>query len=252
MRWKQVRIWDRGYLFVFALMEGTWIDCYVRRTINKLEPNRELENEVKSFYIDTMKKLLLMMTCFGTFAVVVRQKNFLLFLLVCMVLGLLAPFWDLRQRQQLRTMELQREYERMLARLLLYMGAGLSIQNAFEKTALALGYERTQSYLCREMRLCLSYLNSGKMETECYYLFGQRCELPEYLRLGGLLAQNAKRGNVQLRVLLENELQDAKDRKRHCIRRQGEQASTKMLGPMMVLLAMVLILIMVPAFGNLG
>ncbi|MBQ7360605.1 MAG: hypothetical protein IJW63_10995 [Lachnospiraceae bacterium] len=245
-------IWDRGYLLVFALLEGTRIDAFVRKAVCLLEPEGKLEQEVKDFYVRTLKSLLLLGVILLGVGVVAAEQSFSCFLVLCLLLGLVAPFWDLKCKVAKRAKELQGEYDGMISRLLLYMGAGLSIQNAFAKTALALGCENAERYIHREMKLCLNYMKSGMLEVECYYLFGQRCDLPEYLRLGGLLAQNAKKGNAELRALLEKEMEDAKDRQRHQFRRRGEVAATKLLGPMMLLLGMVLVMIMIPAFGNLG
>lgn len=252
MKQMKKSIWEKVYLLVFALLEGTKVDQFVRRSIWLLEPERDLEYEVKTFYIKALKSILQMLSAFGVLGAIVREWSFTLFLLLCTLMGWVIPIWELKRKVAKRARELQGEYEQMVSRLLLYMGAGLSVQNAFCKTALVLENGKADGYICREMKLCLTYMKAGKLEAECYYLFGQRCDLPEYLRLGGLLAQNTQKGNAELRTLLEGELLDAKERQRHQACRQKETASTKMLGPMMLLLALVLIMIMIPAFGSLG
>ena len=244
--------WDKWYLLVFALLEGTRIDGFVRGAIGRLERAQDLEPAVKNFYIDTTKKYLKSGVGFLFFGLAVHRQIFSLFLLLCMVVDIMAPFWDLRKEMKERSRALEQEYVGMVSKLLLYMGAGLSIRNAYEKTEQALSKGKGKNFLYHEMKLCLSHMDRGQLETDCYYLFGQRCELPEYLRLGGLLAQNARKGNSELRTLLEGEVIDARERQRHKWRRQGEMASTKLLGPMMLLLAMVLIMIMIPALGNLA
>ena len=65
-----------------------------------------------------------------------------------------------------------------------------------------------------------------------------------------MLEQNVVRGNEKLRAMLKEEcLQALEDRKARA-RKAGEQAGTKMLFPMMLMLIVVMAVIMVPAFSS--
>lgn len=242
---------NKIYLCIFAAVEGSKVDKYVRKAQTLLYFAEPLEERVKSFYIDTLKQYMGFLAAIVILGLCGKNQIFWLVLGVGFLLGVVAPFWDLRQKLQKRQECLKKEYEQMIIKLLMYVGAGVSLRNAFEYVVGDMTRWNKDSVLLKEMQLCLQWMRSGQLETECYYRFGQRCDLPEYLRLGGLMAQNVRRGNSELINLLEKELLDAKEMHRHRIRREGEKVSTKLLGPMMLLLSMVMVMIMIPAFGNL-
>ena len=91
-------------------------------------------------------------------------------------------------------------------------------------------------------------MQSGIPESQAYERFGKRCQLPEYIRLGSVLSQNLKKGSKGLIQLLEAEAESSlTDRKNHA-RKIGERTGTKLLFPMMLMLGIVLVILMVPAF----
>ena len=96
-------------------------------------------------------------------------------------------------------------------------------------------------YTCREME-------SGVMESESYERFGRRCGLQEYARLGALLSQNLRKGMKGLGDILRVETIQAFEERKARARRLGEEAGTKLLAPMFLMLSIVLIIVIVPAF----
>lgn len=146
---------------------------------------------------------------------------------------------------------LEEEYSTLVTRLVLYLGAGMTVKGAWQKTASA-QWGKGRSYACEEMRLVCRELESGAYESACYEKFGWRCGRQEYIKLGALLAQNVKKGNSALLQSLRQEVKAAREQQKHIVRRKGEEASTKLLGPMLLLLGMILIIIMVPAFQTMG
>lgn len=98
-------------------------------------------------------------------------------------------------------------------------------------------------YTCRELR-------SGTSEGVCYEHFGRRTGLQEYIRLCTLLTQNLKKGNSTLLERLREESDRAAEERLQQGRKLGEEAGTKLLVPMVLMLAVVMAVIMVPAFAN--
>ena len=139
-------------------------------------------------------------------------------------------------------------------KLVLFAGAGMTIRGAFQR--IAGEYEEKQQsrngqsaayeevmYLCRE-------LNSGVSEGLAYEHFGKRTGLQEYIRFTTLLAQNLKRGNSTLMDRLREEADKAAQERLQQSRRLGEEAGTKLLIPMVLMLAVVMAMIMIPAISN--
>ena len=86
------------------------------------------------------------------------------------------------------------------------------------------------------------------MESESYERFGKRCGLQEYIRLGALLSQNLRKGTKGLSQLLRMESTQAFEERKALAKRTGEEAGTKLLMPMFLMLGEVLIIVIVPAF----
>ena len=98
-------------------------------------------------------------------------------------------------------------------------------------------------YTCRELR-------SGISEGLSYEHFGKRTGLQEYIRLSALLTQNLKRGNSMLLERLREEADKSAEERLQQSKKLGEEAGTKLLVPMVLMLAVVMAIIMVPAFSN--
>ena len=102
--------------------------------------------------------------------------------------------------------------------------------------------------LARQIGLLCHDLDTGVPENESYRRFGERCAQVRYRTFATLLIQNLQRGSRQLIELLERESIEAFDERKRKARMAGETALTKLLIPMVMMLGIVLVLILVPAF----
>lgn len=162
---------------------------------------------------------------------------------------------DLHKRLEQRRKQLQAEYADLVHEMVLLVGAGMTPRGVFQKLAADYEKRRTESgeislayeevvRACRDMK-------SGVAEGAAYERFGRRTGLQQYVRLSGLLIQNLKRGNHALPERLREEAYKAGEEKLQLGRKLGEEAGTKLLVPMVMMLAVVMLLIMVPAFSSL-
>lgn len=161
---------------------------------------------------------------------------------------------DLRKALEKKHSGLGREYPDLVHKLALYVGAGMTIRGAFQKIggdyekkvqkgqAVRPGCEEVL-YTCRE-------LQAGVAEGAAYEHFGRRTGLREYIRLSTLLGQNLKRGNSTLLDRLREEAEKSSEESLLRARKLGEEAGTRLLVPMVLMLAIVMVMIMVPAFGT--
>ncbi|MBR5248875.1 MAG: hypothetical protein IKV27_08055 [Lachnospiraceae bacterium] len=161
---------------------------------------------------------------------------------------------DLDKQLQERHKLLRDAYPGIVHKMELYLRAGLTTRGAFVRIAeeyLRKKEEGKEShpayeemlYTCRELGL-------GMTETRVYERFGSRCGIREYVRLGALLAQNVVKGNQGLSFRLKEEAEAALKEQMQHGRQLGEEASTKLLVPMVMMLGIVMVLIMIPAFGT--
>ena len=148
---------------------------------------------------------------------------------------------------------MQKDYPDIIQKLILFLRAGLSIRMAMEKLSkdYLIRKEEDQNvirYAYEEIVKTWGEMEGGVYEKEAYERFGRRCGLAEYKVLSVLLVQNLKKGNQSILELLEREAVSAGEERLRRARIQGEEASTKLLLPMILQLFVVLIILMVPAF----
>lgn len=163
---------------------------------------------------------------------------------------------DLHKDWERRRIQMKRAYPDVIQKLTLYMGAGLTVRGAFQKIAGSYEQEKKEGKaekpIYEEMLFACRQLQAGVSEGVVYEQFGKRTGLQEYVRLSSLLTQNLKKGNSALLKRLREEVDKAYLEQLQNSRRLGEEASTKLLLPMVMLLAVVMLMIMIPAFSSVG
>lgn len=162
---------------------------------------------------------------------------------------------DLEGKMKERKMELQMDYSEIVSKLNILMGSGMSVLKAWEKIVKDYEKSRQESikpkrFAYEEMKQTYYEIQSGLSESQAYASFGKRCNIHEYLKLGALLEQNVKKGAKGLSVMLEEEANLAFEQRKNLARKLGEEAGTKMLIPMILMLAIVMIIVLVPAFAS--
>ena len=164
---------------------------------------------------------------------------------------------EIKKTEEDRKNQLLMDHSEMLSRLIIFLGAGMSIRTAWDK--IAEDYKRAVNegrsemhYVYEEMYITGSQLKSGISEAKAFAEFGTRCGLQQYMKLSGLLEQNRKNGSKNLRETLRLEMAEAFEQRKHQARRMGEKAGTKLLVPLFLLLGVVMVMIMLPAWTAFG
>lgn len=158
---------------------------------------------------------------------------------------------DKRNEEKIKKRQMMLDYPEIINKLALLLGAGMTVKNAWRK--LESDYEEQKEawgkrYAYEEMKITTREMRSGITEAECYERFGRRCGLQAYLKLGVLLSQNLRKGSKGLTDLLRVEAVQAFEERKAMARRLGEEAGTKLLMPMFLMLSIVLVIVIVPAF----
>lgn len=169
----------------------------------------------------------------------------------------------MRQGQARRTEKKQREallmldYSELVSKLMVYIGAGLTVRNALETISqhfdalIARGIKADRP-LYQELRTMVIQFRRNMPESEIYLSFGRRVNLKPYTKLVSLIEQNRMNGARNLRAMLELEMEDAFEQRKTTARRLGEEAGTKLLFPLFIMLGIVMIIVIVPAMSALG
>lgn len=157
---------------------------------------------------------------------------------------------DLDQKLERRKRELLMDYPEIVNKLALYMGAGMTIRNAFFKMGedYKKQSDRRKRYVYEEIVMVCYELQSGRSEAEAYDHLGKRCQVQAYMKLSALLSQNIRKGSNDLLQMLRQEADNAFAERKGLAKKLGEEAGTKLLLPMMMMLCIVMVIIMIPAY----
>lgn len=157
---------------------------------------------------------------------------------------------ELDQKLEARKRELLLDYPEIVNKLALYMGAGMTVRNAFLKMGEDYKKQREERkrYVYEEILMTCYELQGGRSETEAYDHFGRRCQVQSYIKLSALLSQNIRKGSNDLLKMLRQEADNAFVQRKNLAKKLGEEAGTKLLLPMMMMLCVVMVIIMIPAY----
>ncbi len=151
--------------------------------------------------------------------------------------------------EQKRREQMLMDYPGVIMKFTLLVQAGMTARKAFEK--MAVDYKRRKmdkkKYVYEEILVICYELDSGVSESEAYRHFGERCGQVKYKTFATLLIQNLQKGSRHLEDMLERESIEAWEERKRKARVLGEAAATKLLGPMVLMLLVVMAVIMIPA-----
>ena len=167
-----------------------------------------------------------------------------------LLVGML-PVWmheKYRKERKKRNSALIGKYASFVNSLWLLLGSGMTVQMGIRHI---ISEMKEDNLLKRELEYAMHQLDTGSEESFVYEQLGRRLELPEYSRLLQQISQHIRMGTKDLRNLMEQQLQQALQKRRELAKKKGEEASTKLLFPMIVLLVLVILIIIYPAFAGL-
>ena len=182
-------------------------------------------------------------------------------LVICILVWYVTDY-RLHEKTRERNRQLAIDYPQLTSKFVLYMGAGMSVRNVFYKCAeeyrlkAAAGSRKGKAnigagpgrWLYEEVLLVCNELDSGVPEADAYMHFGRRCRLRQYTKFCTLLVQNLRRGNDTLLQVLREEAETSFEERKNLVRELGEEAGTRLLLPMMIMLGITMLMIIVPAY----
>ena len=170
--------------------------------------------------------------------------------LVIAILLFILKDRDLDKEVEERQKQMLRDYPNIVSKLLIYFGAGLSIKSALERIIREYKKQKKKDihFAYEEMDIAITKMNSGVSETTAIAEFGDRCGIHCYIKLANIIEQNLRRGSKDMVFALKSEVNSAVNTRKNNILKEGSEISTKLLGPMVIMLIISIVIIMVPAF----
>lgn len=176
-------------------------------------------------------------------------------LLFGMIMVLIYPFVEQsreKEKEKKRKALLDLQYADMVSNLALLLGAGMTVSGAWNKLTTNYIGKRHNKAVCEkevyeEMKRTAYEIKNGMGEERAYERFGERCGGYRYRKFGNLLSQNLRKGSRGLTKLLEQEAEEAFEERKSMARKLGEEAGTKLLFPMLLMLGAVMVILAFPA-----
>ena len=164
----------------------------------------------------------------------------------CMLLAgaFLAPDSMLANLAKKRRLEIMLDFPDFLVQLALLVNAGMNVAKAWEKVSDGTDKRRA---LGHELELAAQEIRSGKSEPKAYEDFAKRCRMPEVTRVVSVLLQNVRKGNAELVSILRVHANECWEMRKNAAKKLGEEASSKMLLPMAIMLVSILMIVAAPA-----
>lgn len=154
--------------------------------------------------------------------------------------------------EEKRCEQMKIDYPDIVNKLVLLVSAGMSLRRAFVKIrddyrrSVAAGGRVKPGY--EEIVKMSLEMEHGVPEIRAYENLGKRCRAREFKTFATLLSQSVTRGGSELGEILRQEAFEAVEERKKRARVLGEEAGTKLLLPMLLMLVIVMAILMVPAF----
>ena len=164
---------------------------------------------------------------------------------------------ELDKQMKKRKEQMILDYPEIINKFTLLVNAGMTVKQAWNKIAEDYSIKTIQKhskkrYAYEEMLTTARELKLGLPEGSAYEQYGRRIGLIPYIKFSSLITQNLKKGNKGFTELLMREATEAFEERKEIAKRLGEEAGTKLLVPMMIMLIIVFLIILIPAFRSFG
>ena len=143
-----------------------------------------------------------------------------------------------------KRLAIQMEFPEFVNKLTLLVNAGMTISKAWEKI---INENHRDHILYDEMRYALGEIKAGKPEGAAYEEFARRCHVKEVTKFVSVIVMNLKRGGSEVVPVLREQGHECWEMRKNAAKELGEQASTKILLPMMIMFLGIVLIVATPA-----
>jgi hypothetical protein len=160
-----------------------------------------------------------------------------------------------KQEEKKRKDAMMLDYPGIVSKFNVLIGAGMTIKQAWHIIAAQYIDKRDKNAIkespaFEELVKTDREIQDGESERIAYQRFGDRIGIPAYRRFVRMIVSNLQKGNRGLCEQLEQEAETAFGERRVLARRLGEEAGTKLLFPMILMLGIVIVIVIAPAMTD--
>lgn len=236
-------------MYILDITNYRYVSKYDKRiikTIANLYGGKNIELNIKLYYSNKLGMMLgaiLMLTFLGAASRSV-DVSYSLFTLCAPALVFYITDKDLENKLKKKYESIRADFPDMVSKLVLLVNAGMTINRAWEKIC---ADTKKSSPLYQELKTTYLQIQGGKPEGEAYEEFARRCRVREITKFVALIIQNLKKGSDDMVPLLRLQAEECWELRKMRARQLGEEASAKLIIPMMIMFVGILIIVVLPA-----
>lgn len=254
---------EYNFKFVFLIPAGLFLTNNLVLKFYNPGKNLRLRNIISNLYgvsaaehflkLHTIQKIALVLAVlfFSALISLTVDVDFL-FIFFAVTLAVLASIWadrnldfKLKDRNQTILIELPE----FINKVALLVNAGLTFNASVNRIVTE---KDEPGPLYKELYFVISEINNGKEIKKSYEDFALRCRIPEITRFVSAVLQNINRGSNDFVSALRLMAQEAWEKRKDIAKKQGEEASSKLVFPMVMIFVAVAIIVLAPAMMTMG
>lgn len=172
---------------------------------------------------------------------------FLLIVIALIVFLIIYLEYDKNSKLQSRHDVILREFPHVLSQLALLVNAGMPLRDALDITS-----QKGEGILYQELKVLMEEINNGVPEYEALASLADRCGVDSVRKFSSLIIQNVRKGSGELAMVLMELSSEVWRNRVSNVKEEGEKASAKLMIPVMIIFAGILVMVVVPIFLNMN
>lgn len=234
-------------LCILDIIRYKYTSKYDRMLQSKVAELKGMKYSVYYLQIHHANKIVLMFLMLLLFSLLSAVTQDVATLVFGIAVTAAVPYFmdrELSGKVNRRRLSIQLDFPDFLNKVILLVNAGMTVSRAWEKSVTD---SEKDTVLYQELRTVLADIRGGKSETSAFEDFANRCRIPEITKFVSAFLQNLNKGNAEMVSILRLQAAECWEMRKHAAKRLGEEASTKMLFPMMLMFIAVILIVATPA-----
>ena len=177
-------------------------------------------------------------------------SDMLIFLGISALIAFMCYYYFFNQASnelQKRSEAYLSQFPNVVSSVALLVNAGMILRDAWRQIAYSDDKEINE-----QMQFVCADIDNGVGEKEAYYAFASRCASNEIKKFVSILVQAMEKGSKDLANVLVAQSQELWNTRRETALKKGELASNRLLIPILLIFAGILIMIIGPIMSNLS
>lgn len=236
-------------LYIMEALDYKYNTSYDRRlytNVSQLYGIKKAKYYLEIHWANKIGYLIIGLLIIGLFGVGIGEFSSGFIFMAIVILGtvIYGPDRDLQERIKRKYRMIRIDFPDFLNKLTLLIDAGMTVERAWGKIVTTNKGDRP---LYDELERVWLDMKGGRSQSEAYEDFARRCRTPEISKFISIVLQNLRKGNAELVMILRVQGSDCWEMRKNEAKKLGEEASSKLLFPMMVMFIAILIIVLTPA-----